>query len=111
MRKAKQLNPYYPSNYPFHLGQAHFLLRQYEEAGDVFQRAIESNPTSQRSHVWLAATYAQSDNIGDAEWEVVEILTLDPDFSIQRIRDNVPLKDPTDIEHFIGGLRKAGLPE
>ena len=44
------------------------------------------------------------------DFEVEEILILDPDFSIQRIRENVPLKDPSDIEHFIGGLRKAGLP-
>ncbi|MBT8436632.1 MAG: tetratricopeptide repeat protein [Gammaproteobacteria bacterium] len=111
MHKAKQLNPNYPSNYPFHLGQAHFLLRQYEDAVDAFQAAIDINPTSQRSHVWLAATYGQSGQFDDAEFEAEEILILDPDFSVQRTRENVPLKVPNDIEHFIEGLRKAGLPE
>lgn len=111
IRKAKQLNPNYPSNYSFHLGQAHFLLRQYEEAADAFQAALDSNPTSERSHVWLAATYGQSEQFDDADFEVEEILILDPVFSIQRARESVPLKNPIDIEHFIGGLQKAGLPE
>ena len=111
IQKAKQLNPNYPSNYPFHLGQAHFLLHQYEDAVAAFQSAIGTNPTSERSRVWLAATYGQAGLIDDAEFETEEILALDPDFSIQRVRENVPLKVSNDIEHFIGGLRKAGLPE
>lgn len=110
IQKAKQLNPNYPSNYPFHLGQAYFLLHRYEDAAAAFQAALETNPTSERSRVWLAATYGQAGQIDDAEFEVEEILALDPDFSIQRMRDNIPLKVPDDIEHFIAGLQKAGLP-
>ncbi|MCP4409080.1 MAG: hypothetical protein GY807_15250 [Gammaproteobacteria bacterium] len=30
--KAMQLNPHHPYNYTFHLGQAYFILRRYDEA-------------------------------------------------------------------------------
>ena len=109
--RAVRLNPFHPSNYPYHRGQALFILRRYDEAADAFSKGLQQNPSSQRLRVWLAATYGQAGRLDDAEFEVEEILFLDPDFSIQRMRDSIPLKVPDDIEHFIGGLRKAGLPK
>ena len=111
IRKAIQINPHHPYNYTFHLGQAYYTLGRYDEAIDAFSQGIASNPASERLHVWLAAAYAQSGNIDDAEWEVDQIHTLNPDFSLERMQQTFPFKEPADREHFLDGLRKAGLSE
>lgn len=109
IQKAIQLNPHHPYNYSFHLGQAYYILRRYDEAIEAFKGGIESNPTSERLHVWLAAAYAQSGDIEEARWEATQVLTLNPGFSRVRIQKAFPFKNPADREHFLDGLRKAGL--
>lgn len=109
IQKAMQINPHHPYNYTFHLGQAYFILRRYDEAIDAFQQGIATNPAAERLHVWLAAAYAQSGEIDEAEWEADQVLTLNPEFSIEHLQDAFPFRDPADHEHFLGALRKAGL--
>jgi len=60
IKKAMLLNPHHPYNYTFHLGQAYYILRRYDEAIETFQQGLASNPASERLHVWLAAAYAQA---------------------------------------------------
>jgi len=109
IQKSIQLNPHHPYNYSFHLGQAYYILQRYGEAIEAFKSGIESNPTSERLHVWLAAAYAQSGDIEEAKWEATQVLTLNPGFSRVRIQKAFPFKNPADREHFLDGLRKAGL--
>ncbi len=49
--------------------------------------------------------------IDDAEWEAEELLTLQPDFTLVDNLRRTPYKNPADLERWIEGLRKAGLPE
>jgi tetratricopeptide (TPR) repeat protein len=104
-----RLNPHHPYNYPFHLGQAYFILRRYPEAIDAFEQGLASNPASERLHVWLAAAYAQAGRDEDAGWEVEQVLAANPEFSLQRIREAFPFQDPADLEHLLTALRKAGF--
>ena len=101
--------PHHPYNYTFHLGQAYFVLRRYSEAIAAFQEGLASNPSAERVHVWLAAALAQSGDLDEARWEADQVLSLNPDFSLQRMQDTFPFQDPNEVEHFIEGLRKAGL--
>ena len=109
IKKAIQLNPHHPYNYPFHLGQAYFILGRYQEAIEALEQGLESNPSSERMRVWLAAAYAQDGREDDAKWEAEQVLTLNPDFSLHRIRQAFPFKDPADIERLLAGLRIAGI--
>lgn len=109
MLKAIRLNPYYPTSYPFHLGQAYFVLQRYNEAIDAFEQGVQSYPDSLRLHVWLAASYAQVGRKREAEWESDQVKILDPEFSIEKMKDIYPFKDPVDLERFLAGLRSAGL--
>lgn len=109
MEKAIALNPNHPFNYSFHLGQAFYILKRYDEAIDAFNRVLESNPAAERAHLWLAASYAQADRAEDAEWEVEQVIAENPDFSSERIRDSYPFQDPEDLARFVDGLHKAGL--
>ncbi len=110
MKRAMRLNPHHPHNYPFHLGQAYFVLGQYNEAIGAFRRGLETYPDSERLHVWLAAAYGQSGQTSEAEWEMAQVLTLDPDFTLARIQLAFPFKSPGALNRFLNGLRKAGAP-
>jgi len=109
IRQAMQINPHHPYNYHFHLGQAYFVLHRYQEAIDAFNLGLSSYPASERMRVWLAAALAQSGNIEEAEWEGEQIMAANPDFSIQRMTQAFPFNDLADMEHYIAGLRLAGL--
>jgi len=109
MQRAIALNPHHPHNYPFHLGQAYFVLKRYPEAIAAFREGLASNPLSERLHVWAAAAYAQSGDIDQARWELDQARLENPDVSLDRFRKAFPFKDPADLENFLDGLRKAGL--
>lgn len=109
VKHAIKLNPHHPYNYSFHLGQAFFVLGRYDEAISALKQGIESNPAAERLHIWLAAAYAQSGRIEDAEWEIDEVLLANPEFSVDKLKRAFPFSDPADLENFMEGLRKAGL--
>jgi adenylate cyclase len=109
IRKAMLINPHHPYNYTLHLGQALYILGRYNEAVAAFEEGLSTNPASQRLHVWMAATYAQAGDMESAKWEVEQILTMNPKFSLKRIEGTFPFKDPSDRERILEGLRKAGL--
>jgi hypothetical protein len=44
-----------------------------------------------------------------ARAQAAESLKLDPAFSIATFTKNQSYKNPTDLEHYLDGLRKAGL--
>jgi len=106
---ASRLNPLYPSNYPFHRGQALLILKRYEEAIEAFKFGLSQNPSSQRLHVWLAATYAQIGLLDDAEWEASEILNVDPGFSPAHLESIFPFRNSEDLKIFNMALNKAGF--
>jgi adenylate cyclase len=109
MRRAIALNPAHPFNYSFHLGQAQFILRHYEEAIEALNAVLESNPAAERVHLWLAAAYAQAGRDEDAQWELEQVLVEDPGISLDEVRRSYPFTDPADLEHLVRALRKAGL--
>jgi adenylate cyclase len=111
IKVAMRLNPHHPHNYPFHLGQAYFILKRYDEAIAAFKQGLQSSPSSERLHVWLAATYAQAGRIPEAEWEISQVKDANPSFSQARMREAFPFKEKADLDHFLEGLRKAGAPE
>ena len=109
LKKAMRLNPHHPFNYSFHLGQAYFTLRRYDDAIAALQKGVSSNPASERLHIWLAASYAKAGKLDDAEWEAEQVRVLNPDFSLATIAKSYPFKSEADRDHLVEALRKAGL--
>jgi adenylate cyclase len=109
MEKAIRLNPHYTWSYSMVLGEAYFTLARYDDAIAALEEGLERNPTAQRLRMFLAASYAQAGRLADAEWEVAELLTLDPDFSLEHVAEVAPYQDPEPLNRLIGGARKAGL--
>ncbi len=63
------------------------------------------------THLCLAVSHAQLGQRDNAQRHAKELLRLWPDFSLQSLLEFLPYKNKSDLDHFIDGLRKAGLSE
>jgi tetratricopeptide (TPR) repeat protein len=111
IQKAMRLNSFNSFFYFWVLGQCYFHLERYEEAAAQFEKVVAANPQFLRGHLLLAATYGQMGRLDDAEWEAQEVLTLQPEATLRQRRGIIPYEKQADIERYIEGLRKAGIPE
>lgn len=58
IEKAKRLNPKSSPFYEFALGQAYYVLEDYEKAIKAFKRGAELSNTFPPNHIYLSAIYA-----------------------------------------------------
>ncbi|MEM7224992.1 MAG: adenylate/guanylate cyclase domain-containing protein [Pseudomonadota bacterium] len=105
LQKAMRLNPFYPDQYLWHLGGAYFNLKRYDEAVDTL--LYMHNPTEGRR--LLAACYGQMGKLTEAQDQAAKVLEAHPNFSLERWASVQPDKFEDDVEHFVEGLKKAGL--
>ena len=111
MKKAMRLNPRPTASYLEVLGEIRFVQGRFDESAAVFERVLDINPDYTRARMWLAAALARAGATDRADWEVVELLVLSPEFSFERLEFAFPFQDPRALELLLDGLRRAGLPE
>ena len=107
VEKAMRLNPHYPHNYQLCQGQALYVMGSYDQAIDAFLQGLERYPQSERLHVWLAAAYAQAGQKQDAQWEMDQVQSLNPEFSMSYLEEASAFHYQTDLESFLDGVRQA----
>ncbi|WP_027547781.1 adenylate/guanylate cyclase domain-containing protein [Bradyrhizobium sp. WSM2254] len=115
---AKRLNPLPPNIYHWYHALALYSAREYEQA----IRALREIRTLDRwSHGLLAACYGQIDRLDEARSEL-DAFIGERERELRERGEALPLssldlvlsradryRDPLDREHFLEGLRKAGL--
>ena len=111
MRHGMELNPRYSAAYIDILGRAFFVMGRYDKSIGHLHECISRDPGLFTCHVFLAAAYGSIKRIEDAEWEVEEILNLEPDFSLKTDIIAPQFQKAEDKERFQTGLRRAGIPE
>jgi TolB-like protein/class 3 adenylate cyclase/Tfp pilus assembly protein PilF len=111
IERAMRLNPHFPFWYYYVLGTSQFMLTRYDAAVGNFQSAIKRNPTVPWPHRMLAASYGHLGMTDEAEWELEEVQALGYELSIVDFQRNATFQDPTYLERYADGLRKAGLSE
>ena len=109
LEKALRLNPFPPGWYFRFLAMTYRLLGRYDEAISAYKKAIYKEPSHVFSHIGLAVTYAVAGHETDARDEGLEVLRIDPDFSLEHFAKILPFKDQTENSRIIEALRKAGL--
>ena len=111
IEKGMRLNPYYTWDYPYNLGRAYYALGRTDAAITALEDARNRNGSALPVRLYLAASYVQAGRLGDAEWEVQEILVLNPFESIALQHVTHPVGDREGMRSFVADLRAAGLPE
>jgi adenylate cyclase len=109
IERALRLNPTLPSIYRFVRGALNYSLGDYPRAIADLEPAVPMNPTYQMLRLWLAAAYAGSGRIEEAQWQAAELMALNPGFKLDYVRTVFPIRDPAYRERLIADLRKAGL--
>jgi len=111
IKKAIRLNPMPTSNYFDSLGSSYLGLERYEDALESFKKAVKTNPTDIFARYLLTSTYSLMGLESEARKEALEVLSIDPDFSLSYQEKVVPAKDKTFVKRCIEAARKAGLPD
>ena len=111
IRKAMVINPVYTFEYPYLLGRALYGARRYEQAVEALTKALERNETGLFARLFLAASYVGLDQQDDAEWEIDQILVIDPEYTASKYESISRMAKRDDLDRFLDDLRKAGLPD
>ena len=107
---AMRLDPLYPAMVLHFLAQANFSLGKYEIAAQQLVDRIARNPGTDASRMLLASCYGHLGRAEDARAAWVELLKVNPDFSLMQRARVLPYKDARDFQRIAEGLAKAGLP-
>lgn len=111
LKKAIRLNPIPPSFYLHYLGHTYRASNQFQKAVEAYEKSINIQPDNLHAHIGLAATYGLLGLEKKAKASGLEILKIDPEYTIEQLLKVAPLKNQAEVERYSTGLRKAGLPE
>ena len=109
IKQGMRLNPRYRSSDLLQLGQAYRVAGRYDEAIVALKRVLALNPNSAAARRLLAASYAAVGRVEEARAEMAEARRLNPTYSLEWVRENMPYKNPADGQAMVDALRKAGL--
>ena len=106
IRKAMQLNPLNADAYSDYLALALMVTRRFKEALEV----LESNPQdAYYYHAWLAICHAQLNDQERARWHGAKTMEMEPAFTLRRVAEREPFRNPSDLELWVTSLRMAGV--
>jgi TolB-like protein/Flp pilus assembly protein TadD len=105
--RARQLNPHHPGWYWLPSSFDAYRRSDYQGALDAALRI--NMPGFWRANLALAAAYGQLGEREEAHSALQQLLTLKPQFAMTAREELGKSGDPQLVEHFIEGLRKAGL--
>jgi len=91
------------------LGNAYNLAGRYEDGISTLKKVLSRSPDNLVAHVGLAIGYSSSGRDEEARNEAIEILRIDPKFSLEHFGKRLMYKDQADTDRLVGALRKAGL--
>jgi tetratricopeptide (TPR) repeat protein len=91
------------------VGVAYYLAGRPEGAIAPLKQYLTRYPNHLGTHLTLAAVYSELGKEAEARAEAVEVLRLNPQFSLEVHKERVPIKAPATLERHLAALRKAGL--
>ncbi len=95
-----------------YLAVAAFVVGRNEEAAEWGRKTREANPQFPGGYRTLAASYGNLGRLTEAEAAREKLQELLPHLTIAQLRKRLPyFKNPDDLDRYLDGLRRAGLPE
>lgn len=111
IQTAMRLNPQHGFVYDWVLANIYFVLQRDDEATAMLDKVLARNPAFLQARLLLGAIDSLTGRSSDADWQVAEILTANPDFSVTEEAKHIRFQRPQDRDRYIDGLRKSGLPQ
>jgi TolB-like protein/class 3 adenylate cyclase len=108
IQRAMEINPHTPDWYRWDLGWAHYFAKDYEKALVALRQIPRPQPDV---HLMLAAVLARLGQTKETAAEMKRFRKARPGWTVASERQSVRFRDPADEEHWLQGVRMAGLPE
>ena len=107
--QVMRMSPRDPSTHFFAgISVAHYMAGRYADAVKWGRQALQQRPGILSGHRILCASLAQAGQIEEAKAMLKSLRQMQPDLSIAWVKQWVPYTAGP-MEHFLKGLRKAGL--
>jgi tetratricopeptide (TPR) repeat protein len=90
---------------------ANVFAGNYEKAVISARRGVKISPGFVNAYKPLIASLGHLGRVEEAKPYVDKLLALEPNFTVERFRQVYPIKYDSDREHYMKGLRLAGVPE
>jgi DNA-binding SARP family transcriptional activator len=90
---------------------AYTFKGDYERAVAIGRRAVKTNPQYSNGYKPFIAALGHLGRRDEAKPYVEKLLSLEPNFTVERFAQFYPFKHATDRERYMTGLRLAGVPE
>ena len=108
LEQAIRRNPSHPFSYLWMLGSAYYNVGDYGRAIETFERI--STPLADVKRL-LAASYAMSGKMAQARQWMSQAVAEDGTYTLEYFARTQPFARYPDMQRYLEGLRKAGLPE
>jgi TolB-like protein/class 3 adenylate cyclase/Flp pilus assembly protein TadD len=107
-----QINPNRPDRYHVttNLAQSHYMLGKYEAARAWAERSLELNPRYIQAVGYLAASLAQLGRLDEARTHMDRFLEHFSGMTAAKYKTRFNFKNEADVDHYMEGLIKAGMP-
>jgi TolB-like protein/Flp pilus assembly protein TadD len=111
--RAIRISPRSPAHWMAYtcLAQSHLQELRYEEAAKAAKKAIQLNPNLIPAYLILAASCAHLGQLDEAQVAIQEALKLNPKLTVARFPELFPISKLKNLDAYLTGLRKAGLPD
>jgi len=113
LKRYNDLAPFdpYSSFYDTIYVIAYTLKGEYEQAVLIGRGVVKVNPNFSASYKPLIAALGHLGRSDEAKPYIDKLLSLEPNFTVERFGQVYPLRNVTDSERYMEGLRLAGVPE
>jgi adenylate cyclase len=109
LKNHRRLNPIPFQQYYLQLVTAYRLSGQYKEAIETGKEALRQVPNNINIYLQLTAAYIMMGREEEARAAAIEVMKINPKFSLEWYAKTIYFKNQNDIDKTIDALRKAGL--
>jgi adenylate cyclase len=109
LKNHRRLNPIPSQQYYLQLVTAYRLSGQYKEAIETVKEALRQVPNNVNIYLQLTVTYSMMGQEEEARAAAIEVMKINPKFSLEWYAKTIYFKNQNDIDKTIEALQKAGL--
>jgi adenylate cyclase len=111
--RAIRISPRSPAHWMAYtqIAQSYLQELRYEEAAKAAKKAVQLYNDMIPAHLVLAASCAHLGRLDEAQAAVKQSLKLNPKLTVTRLPEFFPISNFKNLDAYLDGLRKAGLPD